>query len=314
MSKNLTFTANNGDIKLALFDKDHQLPIPLNDPHCYITGPVIDRLHAFEELGYEPEELKELIMRYRAYRLAANSCYGKTTWPKKNPYLPMIFKVVEDGINKNGSDLKIEKLHWIDEMHELPVEGPYHVFLNGIKDVAHLYPKMMIVGGRQNGKSLTDAWNYIKYDTEMTMRMLEKRKEKNMSAISKIESVRFNNPATIVFWSDGTKTVVKAQPGEPYDPEKGLAMAISKKALGNKGNYYNTFEKHLDGYEHLHEVVHVDTYIEVSNYACCLEENISNVNEELAAILNNPKATKAELIRAIESARSHLMTTPEVEE
>lgn len=30
-----------------------------------------------------------------------------------------------------------------------------------------------------------------------------------------------------------------------FDPEKGLAMAIAKKALGNKGNYYNEFKKWL---------------------------------------------------------------------
>lgn len=54
----------------------------------------------------------------------------------------------------------------------------------------------------------------------------------------------FNPPATIVFWTDGTKTVVKAE-NENFDPEKGLAMAISKKALGNEGNYYNTFKKWL---------------------------------------------------------------------
>ena len=57
--------------------------------------------------------------------------------------------------------------------------------------------------------------------------------------------VIYNNPATIAFWSDGTKTVVKAQPGDIFDPEKGLAMAIAKKACGNKGNYYNGFKKWL---------------------------------------------------------------------
>ena len=57
----------------------------------------------------------------------------------------------------------------------------------------------------------------------------------------KIKNVIFNNPATIVFWSDGTKTVVKCQEGESFDPEKGLAMAISKKALGNNREYYHTF-------------------------------------------------------------------------
>ncbi len=56
-----------------------------------------------------------------------------------------------------------------------------------------------------------------------------------------IENVIFNPPATIVFWSDGTKTVVKAD-GEAYDPEKGIAMAISKKLMGdNKYEYYHTF-------------------------------------------------------------------------
>lgn len=59
-----------------------------------------------------------------------------------------------------------------------------------------------------------------------------------------IVDVIFHDPATIVFWSDGTKTVVKSK-GEEFDPEKGLAMAISKKFLGNKGNYYNEFRKWL---------------------------------------------------------------------
>ena len=57
-----------------------------------------------------------------------------------------------------------------------------------------------------------------------------------------IEKVIFNNPATIVLWKDGTKTIVKAK-NEEFDPEKGLAMAITKKALGNKGNYFDTIKK-----------------------------------------------------------------------
>ena len=60
-----------------------------------------------------------------------------------------------------------------------------------------------------------------------------------------LKKVIYNDPATIAFWSDGTKTVVKAQPGDIFDPEKGLAMAIAKKACGNTGNYYNGFKKWL---------------------------------------------------------------------
>ena len=59
-----------------------------------------------------------------------------------------------------------------------------------------------------------------------------------------IKNVKFNPPATIVFWTDNTKTVVKCN-GEDYDPEKGLAMCICKKVLGDKGNYYEVFKKWL---------------------------------------------------------------------
>ena len=63
--------------------------------------------------------------------------------------------------------------------------------------------------------------------------------------IPEIKNVIFNDPATIVFWEDETKTVVKCQDGDEFDPEKGLAMAIAKKAYGNKGSYCNKMKKWL---------------------------------------------------------------------
>ena len=59
----------------------------------------------------------------------------------------------------------------------------------------------------------------------------------------KIKDVIFSDPATVVFWSDGTKTVVKTHGGEKYDKEKGLAMAIIKKITGNTSNYYEIFKE-----------------------------------------------------------------------
>lgn len=55
------------------------------------------------------------------------------------------------------------------------------------------------------------------------------------------KKVIFNSPATIVYWSDGSKTVVKCKEGEEFDREKGLAMAISKKVLGKA--YRKTFKE-----------------------------------------------------------------------
>lgn len=60
-----------------------------------------------------------------------------------------------------------------------------------------------------------------------------------------ITNVIFNDPATIVFWSDGTKTVVKTRGNDKFDPEKGLAMAISKKHMGNADGWYKDFKKWL---------------------------------------------------------------------
>lgn len=63
-----------------------------------------------------------------------------------------------------------------------------------------------------------------------------------------IVNVIFSDPATIVFWSDNTKTVVKCGEGDTFDPEKGLAMAIVKKFLGNNGRYFNEIKKWTELY------------------------------------------------------------------
>lgn len=64
-----------------------------------------------------------------------------------------------------------------------------------------------------------------------------------------IKDVIFNPPATIVKWADGTKTVVKARGDDAFDPEMGLAMAISKKMYGNNYSYYNVFKKWLKKFD-----------------------------------------------------------------
>lgn len=61
--------------------------------------------------------------------------------------------------------------------------------------------------------------------------------------LSKIKKVIFNNPATIVFWDDGTKTTVICKDEDTFDKEKGLAMAISKYFFNNKGYYNDIFRK-----------------------------------------------------------------------
>lgn len=82
--------------------------------------------------------------------------------------------------------------------------------------------------------------NYIPYDVEFRSLIGQYNHYYPSTPTPQIKNVIFNPPATIVFWADGTKTVVKAH-GEEFDPEKGLAMAIAKKALGT--GYYPEIKK-----------------------------------------------------------------------
>lgn len=59
-------------------------------------------------------------------------------------------------------------------------------------------------------------------------------KSKVKPIIPDIKHVIFNYPATIVFWDDGTKTVVKCKEGDQWDPHAGISAAISKKFFGNQ--------------------------------------------------------------------------------
>lgn len=57
-----------------------------------------------------------------------------------------------------------------------------------------------------------------------------------------IKRVIFSGNRTIVMFRDGQKVIVACQPGEKFDKEKGLALAIIKYFFGNT-NYYNEIFK-----------------------------------------------------------------------
>jgi len=48
-----------------------------------------------------------------------------------------------------------------------------------------------------------------------------------------IKEVIYQEPATIVFWSDGTKTVCKCSGNDIYSPEAGFAICVLKKLAGS---------------------------------------------------------------------------------
>lgn len=121
-----------------------------------------------------------------------------------------------------------------------------------------------------------------------------------MPGTPQIKNVIHNEPATIVFWSDGTKTVVKCQDDDIYDPEKGLAMAICKKVFGNKGNYCNEIKKWLPK-------VYKDFGVSIAAIERSLKECkrrllINEAFEMLSEVSSNTKSLKQEYIDTVEDA------------
>ena len=102
-------------------------------------------------------------------------------------------------------------------------------------------------------RSLTEAAVPILSDVKMRLNL-------NYMPVLAIKDVIFNPPATIILWMDGTKTIVKDQGEVFYDPEKGMAMAVAKKAFGNQGNYYNQFKKYIDIWEKKQEAESTSSY------------------------------------------------------
>lgn len=74
----------------------------------------------------------------------------------------------------------------------------------------------------------------------------EGKKTASATNTAAIKDVIFAPPATIVYWSDGSKTVVKCSEKDVFDPKKGLAMAIAKRCGGNKGSYYKEIQNWVE--------------------------------------------------------------------
>lgn len=82
------------------------------------------------------------------------------------------------------------------------------------------------------------------YINTNTLTITNEIKPKKTSELE-IKNVIFNPPATIVFWADGTKTVVKCFEEDYFSEECGLAMAICKKVYGNDNTFHKIFKKYI---------------------------------------------------------------------
>ena len=77
-----------------------------------------------------------------------------------------------------------------------------------------------------------DAIRYY-YDDLKTVENYSESIELRIDIPGMIDRVIFNDPATIILWNDGSKTVVKRSDDDVWDSEKGFCMAVIKKLYGN---------------------------------------------------------------------------------
>lgn len=100
--------------------------------------------------------------------------------------------------------------------------------------------------------------------------------EANKNTFPEIKKVIFNYPATIVFFADGTKTVVKCKEDEEFSPWAGVALCITKRLYGD--DFHKKMKLACKDYVAPCEIT--------PNHTC---EGISSALEEMLSGLNNIK-------------------------
>lgn len=58
-----------------------------------------------------------------------------------------------------------------------------------------------------------------------------------------VDHIFYDDVATVVFWTDGTKTVVRCPEGKPYDEYSAFCAALAKKIYGNNSKLQREIKK-----------------------------------------------------------------------
>ena len=147
-----------------------------------------------------------------------------------------------------------------------------------------------------NGSAMSFTCDNQKMASALTKRIHELSNKKTKdSAISsnnlyntfEIKDIKVNGPATIVFWEDGTKTVVKCGSEDLYDAEKAVAMCFMKKALGSRSMHklFDLAEDRKTEYDNQF------TRLSLKELSYCLHDTISTILNQ-----NQDKPCKGKII------------------
>ena len=181
----------------------------------------------------------------RYIHMQRSRCSGKTLW--------LSAKSIEEEAHNDA----IER--WLKNTPIAPIKLPQipEFISDDLEDCEKGVPNTKLVD--PNGYFDTDMvmtreeMQYCLNDVAVTEKIFKEEQIMRFDSCKPtIKNVIFNDPATIVMWSDGTKTVVKCGENDIFDPEKGVAMACMKKLLGtNKtgSNYLDKVQEYFDDYD-----------------------------------------------------------------
>ena len=136
--------------------------------------------------------------------------------------------------------------------------------------------------------------NILNMNTAYGMTGASSDKPKSNNDISKpkmthgcpgIKKVIFNDPATIVLWDDGTKTVVKCSEGDTYSEWSGLAFCICKKLMGDE--FHKVFKHWCDRDDirkPIYDIRHTDPGCHSESVSHYGKDEIANILESLRIV------------------------------
>lgn len=89
--------------------------------------------------------------------------------------------------------------------------------------------------------------NVPEVDMTLVKRPTQKKENSVMDKRYMVKKLIYHGPATIVYWADGEKTVVKCMDGDTFDPMAGFCAALAKKGYGSTGTVKQIIK--ASGYE-----------------------------------------------------------------
>lgn len=76
----------------------------------------------------------------------------------------------------------------------------------------------------------TNTYDYLQLEYHA---IIDAQKKQQVKANGGVKKIIFNYPATIVYWNDGDKTVVKCHEDDIWNRWAGFALAVCKKLVCN---------------------------------------------------------------------------------